>query len=133
MIALCHIYHGNNLLAFGLDKGAKEIENQNAGMYIPDISVLSQILPEDELKKTLKTMGNSDPMDEYRNSVLASLREMHRDSENLKKLGLSRRSKEEDDEMAKSVLAMHQMQITQSYEDFHSGNNLDMFDTLNDF
>lgn len=130
LIGLYVWYHGNNLQAFGIEKGSRDISNQNDGMYIPDISVLSDILGENDLNKIL---NQKNPEEEYKDLVRKTLLKSQSESESLVKAGMIKGDLRVDEsQLDPSVLA--KLQQTASYEDFNRPNmDLDMFDDFNNF
>lgn len=130
LIGLYVWYHGNNLHTFGIEKGSTEIADQNEGMYIPDISVLSGILGEDDLNKIL---NQKNPEEDYKNLVRKTLLKSQQESEALIKAGMVKGDLRVD-ESKLDPKVLFKLQQSARFEDLKpSGMDLDMFDDFNNF
>lgn len=129
LIGLYVWYHGNNLHAFGIEKGSKDISAQNEGMYIPDINVLSEIIGERDLNKILH---QRDPEEDYKDLVRNALLKSQSESEALVKAGLMKGgSRVDESKLDPNVL--FKLQQTSTFEDLKPSVDLDMFDDFNNF
>lgn len=129
LIGLYVWYHGNNLAAFGIEKGSVEINNQNEGVYIPDINVLSDIIGEDDLNKIL---NQRNPEEDYRDLVRKTLLKSQMESEALVKAGIVKGDLRVDESKLDPAI-LHKLQQTATFEELKPKFDLDMFDEFNNF
>lgn len=113
-------YHGNNLTAFGIVKGSREIENQNQGLKrtVEDIENMD-ILPADTIA-TMKKQEQVRKENDYEKIMREALIKAQRQSLELHKKGLV-----ENPTLDKS----QEVQL----EEIYGNNNIDMsfFDEMN--
>lgn len=113
-------YHGNNLTAFGIVKGSREIENQNQGLKrtVEDIENMD-ILPADTIA-TMKKQEHVRKENDYEKIMREALIKAQRQSLELHKKGLV-----ENPTLDKS----QEVQL----EEIYGNNNIDMsfFDEMN--
>ena len=123
-------YHGNNLHAFGIEKGSMEIANQNDGMYIPDISVLSDILGEEDLNKIL---NQKLPEEDYREVARRALLKSQMETESLVKAGMIKSDITRVDETKLDPNVLFKLQQNVTFESLKPDFDLVMFDDFNNF
>lgn len=123
-------YHGNNLYAFGIEKGSREIANQNDGIYIPDISVLSDILGEEDLNKIL---NQKHPEEDYREVARRALLKSQMETESLVKAGMIKSDITRVDETKLDPNVLFKLQQNVTFENLKPDFDLDMFDDFNNF
>ncbi|MDE7089670.1 MAG: hypothetical protein K2O54_06080, partial [Prevotella sp.] len=81
LIALYVYYHGDNLAAFGFEKGSQEIEHQNLGLMTVEDIRNTGLLPESELQAMEARQQMSDEMNYeeiMRNAIMAAQNDTRR-------------------------------------------------------
>ena len=107
-----------------------EIANQNDGMYIPDISVLSDILGEEDLNKIL---NQKHPEEDYREVARRALLKSQMETESLVKAGMIKSDITRVDETKLDPNVLFKLQQNVTFESLKPDFDLDMFDDFNNF
>lgn len=82
LIALYVYYHGNNLLAFGISKAARDEDLDNSGLYVPEpetFNLVDKVLV-DELKERQEKEKMSEDILNWDNMMAEAIKKAQQDT-----------------------------------------------------